>query len=105
MKVSSKGKSPAKEVMTKWAKTGKKSKKKFKRSLTMTALPMSFFKSCSNNSSPNPNDLNRPPSATVMSSNNNNTEQNVTKFTIGKYDLVFNHAPLIYICRYSYLRK
>ena len=85
MKVSSKGKSPSKEVLTKWAKTGKKSKKKFKRSLTMTALPMSFFKSCSNNSNPNPKDLNRPPSATVMSSNNNNTEQNVTKFTIGKF--------------------
>ena len=30
--------------MTKWAKSGKKSKKKFKRSLTMTALPLSFFK-------------------------------------------------------------
>ena len=42
--VSSKNTTPSRDAMTKWAKSGKKSKKKFKRSLTMTALPLSFFK-------------------------------------------------------------
>ena len=42
--VSSKNTTPSRDAMNKWAKSGKKSKKKFKRSLTMTALPLSFFK-------------------------------------------------------------
>jgi hypothetical protein len=87
MKVSSKNKSPSRDAMTKWAKSGKKSKKKFKRSLTMTALPLSFFKGCGNNAN-SANDLKVPNAGNMnnLNSTNNNTEQNVTKFTIGTSD-------------------
>ena len=85
MKVSNKSKSPSRDSMTKWAKSGKKAKKKFKRSLTMTSLPLSFFKGGNNNSNSS-NDLKVPmaTSSNNLNTNNNNTEQNVTKFTIGK---------------------
>ena len=110
--------------MTKWAKSGKKSKKKFKRSLTMTALPLSFFKGnstypnrflksktvknrllnlnfqkgCGNNTNSG-NDLKVPNAGNMnnLNSTNNNTEQNVTKFTIGKLIFLSRLKKLFYL--------
>ncbi len=72
---------------------GKKGKKKFKRSLTMTSLPLSFFKNCAesaiaknHDSEPISNNDSSGRKSSRRKYTNNNHEQNVTKFTIGTSD-------------------
>ena len=74
-------------------KAGKKAKKKFKRSLTMTTLPLQAFfakaAAAANSVAANENKADK--NTLFVNSNgkkytNNNSEQNVTKFTIGTSD-------------------
>ena len=74
-------------------KAGKKAKKKFKRSLTMTTLPLQAFfaKAASAAASVAANENKGDKNTLSVQSNgkkytNNNSEQNVTKFTIGTSD-------------------
>jgi len=82
--------------------SGKKHRRKFKRSLTMTSLPLAFFKGCTSGNQ----DPNSPDSPILTNGNgnvigrsistgndplkngitNNNTVKNATKFTIGTSD-------------------
>ena len=74
-------------------KAGKKAKKKFKRSLTMTTLPLQAFfakaAAAANSVAANENKADKN-TLSVQSNGkkytNNNSEQNVTKFTIGTSD-------------------
>ena len=73
-------------------KAGKKAKKKFKRSLTMTTLPLqAFFAKAASAAAAVATDNKSDKNTLSVNQNgnkytNNNSEQNVTKFTIGTSD-------------------